>query len=449
MQSKKGKAFKRVLGVFLQMLMSAVVLGLGVYGVFMLADLKKPLAEVKVEERPIRVEAIRVKPEDVPVFITGYGEARALNVVSISPEVSGRVVEIHPNLEVGGVIPKGEVLFRIDLADYAAGVAAEQAEVNQWKNTVARLEKQARIDAERLVTHTRNRDLAKGEFERTKRLLEHDKVGARSAVDSAEQRYNSASDQVDQIRQLLELYPIQIREAQTHVSAAQARLTVAETRLRRCEIRTAFLARVKEVSLEVGQYVSAGQKVLTLADDSVVEIHVPLDTQDARLWLRFKDDRSQVNAAWFNGLVPVSCKIRWTEDREGHVWEGELHHVVKFDQQTRTLTVAVRIDGKGASSRGAKSLPLVEGMFCSVEIPGKAMNGVFRLPRLAVSYKNTVYLSNAHRLKTVPVRVERIEGAHAFVASGLSPGDTVVTTRLIDPLENTLLELTDTNPLGR
>jgi RND family efflux transporter MFP subunit len=429
----------------IRFVLCCALLGAGVYGAFTLAGMKKPLAEVKYEERPLRVQAVAVQAEDVPVTITGYGEARVLDFVSMAAEVSGKIVEVHPRLEVGGIIPKGEILFRIDKTDYAAGVEGQQAEVNQWKNTILRLEKQAKIDAERLVRLVRNRELARAEFERVQRLLERDKVGARSGVESAEQRYNSTCDQVDQMRQIVELYPIQIREAQNHVVAAQAKCTIAEARLRQCEARAPFNARVKEVLIEAGQYVSSGQNVLTLADDSVLEIQVPLDTQDARRWLRFQDVRSQESGAWFSELIPVDCRIRWTEDREAHIWEGKLHRIVKFDQQTRTVTVAVRIGAKGALSLGPKTLPLVEGMFCSVEIPGRIMSDVFRLPRSAVSYKNTVCVSNDLRLKTVPVLVERIEGDYAFIASGLKAGDLVVTTRLIDPLENSLLNITNLN----
>ena len=39
--------------------------------------------------------------------------------------------------------------------------------------------------------------------------------------------------------------------------------------------------------------------------------------------------------------------------------------------------------------------------------------------------------------------VARIEGDAAFVSGGLNPGDIVITTRLIDPLENALLEITN------
>lgn len=48
-------------------------------------------------------------------------------------------------------------------------------------------------------------------------------------------------------------------------------------------------------------------------------------------------------------------------------------------------------------------------------------------------------------MKTVPVRVVRIEGDRAFVSAGLKTGDLVITTRLVDPLENCLLEIRQAN----
>ena len=148
--------------------------------------------------------------------------------------------------------------------------------------------------------------------------------------------------------------------------------------------------------------------------------------------------------AWFAALKPVECTIRWTEDKTGTAWIGTLNRVVAFDQQTRTLTVAVRVTATSATSNGNRTLPLVEGMFCTIDIPGRTMHDVYRLPRQAVSFENKAYLVNAdNRLETVDVRVERIEGDYVYVGQGLNPGDTVIVTRIIDPLENALLEFAD------
>jgi len=438
----KAKWKELTTNVLVRLVACLIILVMGVIGMLHLKSLKKPPAEVKYEERPLRVEAVRVQPEDVPVFMTELGQVEALDVVTIAPEVSGRIVEVHPRLEVGEVIPKGEVLFKIDPRNYEAKVAENRAMVAQNESSVQRLKTQYAIDRDRLKTLQRSRELAEAEFERVQRLFETDAVGTRSGVDAAERAYNTAADQADQLAQSVDLYPIRIREAESVLASMQAKLAMAEADLDRTVVLAPFDARVKAVSLETGQYVNPGAAVLTLADDSVLEIHVSLDSRDAQQWLRFDDEKRTGSTAWFNRLEPVEVQVRWTEDRDNHVWSGQLHRVVEFDQQTRTLTVAVRIAAKDALSNEPDKLPLVEGMFCSVRIPGRTLHNVIRLPRWAVSFENTVYLSNDDRLKTVPVEVARVEGEEAFVSGGLNPGDVVITTRLTDPLENSLLELT-------
>jgi multidrug efflux pump subunit AcrA (membrane-fusion protein) len=430
----------------LRIVICMLIIGTGWVGMNGLASLKQPPAAAKSEERAISVETITAIPRDYPVTISGYGQARALTEVSIAPEVSGRVVATHPTLKTGQIIPAGELLFRIDPADYAAGLQEARAGVTQWLNTVARLKKQLAIDTQRLKTLERSADLARTEFERVRRLFESDRVGTRSGVDQAERAANSAVDQADQMAQAVSLYPLQIREAESSLLSAQARLSVAETNLSRCEVKAPFNARIKAVELETGQFVTPGKPVLTLADDTVLEIQVPLDSRDARNWLQFNEDsRNPRPTAWFSDLKPVECTIRWTEDKIGSVWSGRLNRVVEFNQQTRTLTVAVRIHADAAGDGDHQTLPLVDGMFCMVEIPGRTLRGAVRLPRQAVTFENKAYLADADkRLKTVDVSVVRSEGEYVYVGRGIESGDTVIVTRLIDPLEHCLLEITDT-----
>jgi len=428
--------------VILRIVICLIILLLGVSAMARLSQMKKPPAEAVFKERPMRVQGLSAHPEEVNVFINGYGEVQALDIVNIAPEVSGRIVHVHTRLEVGEVIPKGETLFKIDDQNYRAARAEVRASVAQMKASIQRLEKQYKLDRERQKTIERNRELSRKEYQRVKKLFEKNKVGTLSGVDQAEQAYNAASDSADQMARQIALYPIQIKEAESALASARARLSLAEINLKRCKVAAPFEGRVKSVGLEIDQFVSPGQVVLTLADDSLLEIHVPIDSRDAKEWLLFKTRENNTKNAWFAGLEPVSCDIRWTENPQGDVWVGRLHRVVIFNQQTRTLTVAVRIDAENAVSQTESGLPLVEGMFCSVQIPGKKLESVFRLPRWAVTFDNTVYIANAeNRLQTVPVSVARTEGDTIYISEGLSAGDTVITTRLIDPLENALLEV--------
>lgn len=432
----ESKPKNRIL--FRVIMVSAIIfVGIFIAGGFM--SLRKPPPQMPIPEPVLQVEVLDTKPENVPVAITGYGEVKTLNTVSIAPEVSGRIVQIHPRLEPGEVIEKGEVIFRIDPRDYEAAHIEARATVIQMESSLKRMKRQYEIDRERLKTIQRTGELSKQQYERVKKLFEEDKVGTQSGVDQAEQTFNNASDQQEQMAKAVELYPLQIKETESNLFSAKSRMETAKIRLERCTVKSPFDARIKSVSLEKEQYVSPGMSVITLADDSVLEIQVPLDSRDASKWLPFFENDNNVSNAWVRGLKKVKCKVRWTESKSSDYWEGTLDRVVKFDEQTRTLTVAIRIEGEEALSINHGSLPLVEGMFCSVEIPGKILNNVYRIPRWAVSFENTVYVAIDNKLKTVPVEIARSQGEEAFISEGLEPGDRVIITRLIDPMENTKL----------
>ena len=253
------------------------------------------------------------------------------------------------------------------------------------------LRKQYGIDQARLETLARSRELAKGEYERVKRLFTKDKVGTQSGVDRSEMAFNQANDGFDQLKQLVTLYPMRVEEADSGLKSAEAQLALASTSLERTEVRAPFAARLKKVQVELGQYVSPGLPVLILANDSVLEVSVALDSREVRGWMRFNAAEDGEEAAWF-APEPVRCRVQWTEAPETHYTEGVLDRVERFDEFSRTVTVAIRINAADRKN-GNVGLPLVDGMYCRVEIPGKTVNGVYRLPRWAVSFEGQVYLA--------------------------------------------------------
>jgi multidrug efflux pump subunit AcrA (membrane-fusion protein) len=444
MESKQlEKAPVRTRQIVIRVIICLIVLMFGLLIMNKLSALKKPPAEAKRTEQALQVEGTIVKTEDVRVILTGYGEIKTLNTVSISPEISGRVVGVHPHLESGEIIPRGATLFKIDSRIYAATLQEANASLQQLKNTVLRLEKEFAIDRERQKTIVRNQDLAELEFKRIQQLYEVNDVGTRSSVDKTEQAYNAAVDQADQMARALALYPLQIQEVNSGIEAAKARFAIAKVNLLRCQVNSPFTGLIKNASIEIGQFVTPGQHLVTLADDTLLEIQISLTAEDARQWLIFDHKNSENPATWFSKPTPVICKLRWTENPEAKPWTGILNRVVQFNPQTRTLAVAIQIDAKKIQMGEHSLFPLVEGMFCMVDIPGKTLQNVVRLPRWSVSFENTVYLATEEsRLKTVPVKVVYAEGENVFVSEGLTPGQTVLTTRLSDPLENALLAVT-------
>jgi RND family efflux transporter MFP subunit len=375
-------------------LCSTIVLA-GVLLMVGLGTMKKPPEKKVIKEKPVNVETITAVREDVNVFITGYGEVSSLNSVDISPEVSGKVAYVHPKLEMGGIIKSGAVLFKIDPEDY--------------KNSVD-------VNQKRFKTLKRTLELSKKEYLRNKELYETCNTGTLSNVESVEQIYNSNKDQLDLIENTLK---------------------TAKLNLKRCTVVAPFDARVSYVAIEKGQYVTTGSKLTTLSDDSVLEIELPIGSLEAKKYLGFDDNKGSSNIVWFNKIKKTECEVIWTGDNKTKS-PGVLDRVIKFDSQTRTLLLAVRIE---AGEGNFENFPIVDGMFVKVIIPGKTIENVIKIPRNSISFENTVYISKNNRLLTVPVKVVKTDDEYAIISSGIEPGDVVVTSKLVSPLENALLNI--------
>lgn len=434
------------------------VLGVAVIMAALLVLTKDPSVKAERRERAIRVQVIRAAPADVNVNIHGFGEVRARDIVNVAPEVAGRIVEVHPRLDVGEVIPAGEVLFVIDPRDYESRLTDATATVEQLKSSLERMRKQSSIDGERLKTYQRTSEVSNSEFMRVKSLYEQDQVGTQSNVDQTEMAYNNAKDATARLQQAVDLYPIQIREMEASLDAAMARKDMAAVNFERTQVKAPFNARVKAVNVEAGQYIAPGAPILTLADDSLLEISVSLNSNDARTWLQFESEPLEGGEAWFGAVKPVPVKIYWTEGNDETEWIGELDRVEKFEEKTRTLTVAVRVSGENVMSRSGTHIPLVEGMFCRVEIPGNVAKNVYAIPVAAVGFDRdasgyrTAYLADkgedgSFRLRSAKVKESHLDDEFVYISEGIEPGAMIVSTRLVNVLENSLLSLDD-EPAG-
>ncbi|HCY84081.1 MAG TPA: hypothetical protein DHV36_02990 [Desulfobacteraceae bacterium] len=436
------------------LILSVAVLAAGISAMIYFSSMKKKPQRGKPREMVLRVTVKTAVPETVYTRLNGFGVAEPVTTVRIASEVGGRIIHTHPDLEKGRTIPKGDILFRIDPLDYRTAILDLEAGLAQRRAALTRTKKEFTADKKRLATIRRTMELARGEFNRVKRLLEENSIGNRSAVDQAEQAMNSAIDAHHQLERALSLYPSTIREAEAAVSSAMADLARAKTDLERCTVRAPFTGRVKALTLEQGEYASAGTEVVTLADDSRLEILVSLDAREVSSWLAFKTPanqnkikdpsksrdmpETQAVPGGFPVPEPVACEIRWIEARQ-HAWTGTLSRLVEFDQASRTMTLAVRFSP--SANLCGDCPPLVEGMFCAVSIPGKPIKGLYRLPRWLVTTDNTIYVAENDRLATR--RVERVyaEGDDVFLTGDIQPGDLLITTRLVEPMENASLKI--------
>src|SRR5499427_9874358 len=101
------------------------------------------------ERPPAPVTVAEAATQDVPVYLDAIGKTVAREVVSIQPQVAGRITEIH--FSDGANVKKGDLLFTIDPRPFE--VALSQAQANVTKDLA--LKKQAEANLNRDITQAK------------------------------------------------------------------------------------------------------------------------------------------------------------------------------------------------------------------------------------------------------------------------------------------------------
>jgi membrane fusion protein, multidrug efflux system len=165
-----------------------------------------------MERPPALVTTSEAVAKDVPVYINEIGTCTAREVVSVHPQISGQITEIH--FTDGTDLKKGDMLFTIDPRPNQAALVQAQASL-------------ARSMA--LLT------LAKSEFERAKTLLP---TGAISK-EEYDVRQNT------------------VAVGETQVQADQAAIQTAQVNLDYCFIHSPIDGRAGRRQVDVGNVVTA------------------------------------------------------------------------------------------------------------------------------------------------------------------------------------------------
>jgi multidrug efflux system membrane fusion protein len=118
------------------------------------------------ERPPAPVAVTAAVAQDVPVYIDAVGKFVAREVVSIQPQVSGRITRIH--FEDGAEVKTGQVLFTIDARPFEAQLNAALANLGQAK---AALEL-AKINFERVASVTDPRAVSRQDHDTKKNAVQ-------------------------------------------------------------------------------------------------------------------------------------------------------------------------------------------------------------------------------------------------------------------------------------
>ena len=373
--------------------MVAGIILVGCFAIAAILVVNRPeTARQEVPSRAPFVTTDSVMSGEGPIPIYGGGIVRPYAEVDVTAEISGRVVWVNPSFQSGGLLSTGEVLFRIDDADYLGRVDRARA------NVAAQEVELMRVAAES--------DIARTQFEKWEN---EGNIGQPSP---------------------LALWEPQIAAAQAALDRDRAELVEAELHLSRVAIYSPFMAAVLSESVAVGQFVSAGQNVGRLYSTDTVEVVVSLPDESAAL----------IPGLW--GLRPstqnrrVSARVISKYGEQHYSWAGYVDRAeAALKAQTRTIEVVIRVPRPFTAglalniddvARPNSAPPLLIGKFVNVEIDGMIPDQYFRVRRSALKPDAELWVVSNDVLNRVPVQVLQRSEDEVFLTGPLEEGQQVV-----------------------
>ena len=282
-----------------------------------------------MERPPAAVTVVTAMTKDVPVYLDEVGRCVAREVVSVQPEVSGRITEIH--FTDGADLKKGDVLFTIDPRPFQAQVDAAEATLAQSKAAL---------------------DLAKIQYARVEDLVESKAI--------ARQDYDTRKNAVD------------VGEAQVKLN--EAALESARLNLEYTSIRSPIDGRAGHRLVDIGNVVTANNTTLlsiqrldpiyadfTVTEDDLSTVQRNSDKRTLKVEIRVPEEPNNPVAGqltFLDNSVQSSSgtvMLRATAPNSGHrLWPGQFVNVRLI---LSTMPDAVLVPA-AAPQDSAKGLPV-------------------------------------------------------------------------------------------
>lgn len=358
-----------------------LVIGGSVVGVSAMSALKPQPEEKEDIVKAIPVLTDLAVQDDVTLTVDVQGEVQPRTEINLVPQVNGLITYMSPKFIEGGRFRKGDLLVRIDPAEFDLRVTQAQANVAQAETVVAR-EK-----SESLIARQDWEDLGRTDAPTP-----------------------------------LTLRKPQMAEAQAQLASARARLDEAKLQLARTSLYAPFDGRVTMRHVDQGEFVTAGTRLGEIYSVDVMDVRLPMTNEDLRragLTLGYEAEGP-------DGGIPVtlSADVAGTPAE----WKGRIVRTdSRFDNNTRVLFAYAEVRdpfGAGASD----GTPLAPGIFVKAAIDGQKLKDIIIVPRSALRGDDKVYVANEDTLSIKTVSVLSSNRQHAILQGGIAIGDEVVTS---------------------
>jgi RND family efflux transporter MFP subunit len=352
-------------------------------------------------EIPVTVQALQVQPDKVQRTIELMGTLEGEQEVTVSSEVSGRVVAIHADL--GDQVKQGQALVEIDPREFTLAVDRQQAALQQvlaslglWKETDPIPD-----PAQTSVVRKAAADLAdaKTGFERAKSLVAKG-VSAQQVYDTAEARFKVAeanyASALEGVRNLI-----------AQAENLRVQLTIARKKLADTIVHAPFAGAVRARQVEIGQYIKEQGPIMSITAMNPLKL------------------RAGIPEHWFP-YIAIGARVDISVEAYNEKFAGRVAHMARtMDTQSRTFSIEAEIDNS--------DLRLRPGLFARAILTTSKADTVLRVPASAViSYYGVqkVYRIENQQIQEQVVKLGDRFGDVIEIVDGLAPGAWIATTEL-------------------
>ncbi|WP_025819285.1 efflux RND transporter periplasmic adaptor subunit [Shewanella marina] len=357
--------------ILIPLIIIAVSVGLAM---LLVSSKKEPEKKPEPDTRPI-VDIISANPSNLSVQLASYGVVSPKYKTQLVTEVQGRLLELADVFVAGGMVKKGQVLARIEPADYQADLSQAQASLAQA---------QANLDEEIALG-----EVAKKEW----------------------QDFQSGPAPE------LGLRVPQLKKEQANVKYAQATLARAQRNLDRTVIRAPIDGIIKSRMVDLGQYITMGTTLGELYGTSIAEVRLPLNNNEL---------------AYLESIENPNTEVELTAQLAGKdmTWQANIVRSEGIiDDTNRMVYLVAEINDPYQLVTKKSVLPLKYGTFVNASIHGREFENIVKLPRHLVK-NNQVAIVKNNVIEMRTVNVVRSDQKHAYIQQSIQPNEQISITLL-------------------
>ena len=419
--------------------MRKVAIVIGILAIAILTSVALVRLSPDPPRRPPQAQAPLVQTQYAEVRtgaldVSGSGTVRPQAQVNLAPQISGKIVYVSPSLVSGGRVRRGQILVRIEQADFENALRQAEAEVAQQRVTLLQEEEESLIAQEEYERY-RQRENNRESLSPFASVDEND-YASRLISRPASSTSQAENVQNDEPSSLVLREP-QRAAAAAALARAEATLEDAKLALSRTSITAPFDGFVRSESVDVGQFVNMGQTLAEIYAAEEVEIVIPLSTDEAALIPNLWDKRADRNDI----VIPSSVFVQY--GGQMYRWNGYVHRAeAALDATTRTVDVVVRVPsptngGELVELPGEVDLlsshvpPLLVGQYASVKIQGVELQNYFVIPRRALRVDDEIWtIKDDSLIHIAPIQVIQKVEDEVFILGDMNNRTEIITSDL-------------------